>query len=158
MTTTAHSSNNTPTLAEIAAAQATNNIFAFDRGHAERELASLQALYSRRKAQLVLLCSLFDEGSPEVTLRGEIQQLTLRGELLGDTYTALSESLSNVLAKLEKDIVQAHLNVEQWAADIAGDYAGRTDYAPLVLALCAPAAPLVVRLTPEQSTTHAQVA
>ena len=133
-----------PSLADIAAAQASNHFFAFDRNHADRELARLQALYARRRAQFDVLAALFDEGTPEITLRGETQQLTLRGALLGDTYTALSEALSTALAQLEKDIVQAHLSVAEWAADIASDYADRIDYAPLVQALCEPAGPRLV--------------
>lgn len=128
-------------LAEIATIQATRTLDAHGRGFAERQLASLQHLYARRRAQLDSLSSIFDEGAPELTLRGETQHLTLRGELVGDTCAALREAFSSVLNQLELDIVRAHQDVAAWKAEVAELAATQPDYAPLVLALCEPGAP-----------------
>ena len=150
----------TPTLAEIAAAQAASCIFAFDRNSAAQALARLQKLYARRRAQLDLLGGLFDEGTPELTLRGETQQLTLRGELVTDTYAVLRDALDQALLQLEKQIVEAHQQVAQWAADVAADHAGETDYVPHILALCAPDAPAAGGIVSRQAyeTRHRSAA
>lgn len=156
MTTTAHlPSATSPTLADIAAAQVASSLFAFDRASASQQLARLQKLYAHRLAQLDTLAYLFDEGTPELTLRGETQQLSLRGSLVADVYAGLRETLDNTLLQLEKDIVAAHQQVAQWAQDVANDYADKPDYVPTILSLCAPAAPLAVHLAPEQPALHA---
>ena len=123
----------TPTvLADIATAQAVRPLYAYEGDYPTQRLADLQALYARRRTQLNLLTRLFHEGAPELTLRGETQQLTLPGQLLGETFSALRESLSEALDQLERDIVRAYQEVAEWAAEDAT----RPTYAPLVLALC----------------------
>lgn len=130
-------------LAEIATIQATRPLDAYGRGFADRHLASLQHLYARRRTQLDLLNSIFDEGVPELTLRGETQQLTLRGELVGNTCATLREAFSNVLNQLELAIVHAHQDAADYQAEVAEVAASQPDYVPLMLALCEPSAPVL---------------
>ena len=134
-------------LAEIATIQAARPLYAHGRGFADRQLASLQHLYARRRAQLDLLSSLFDEGAPELTLRGETQQLTLRGELLDGVCVTLREAFANVLSQLELAIVHAHQDALAYQAEVAEVAATKPDYAPLLLALCQPSAPTRPELT-----------
>lgn len=154
--------NPTFTPAEIAAAQAANapnSSWAYERNAATEEKSRLQVLYARRRAQLGLLAALFEEGTPELTLQGETQQLTLRGELVADTYAVLRDALDKTLIQLEKAIIQAHLAIAQQERHVAGYQAkGEADYLPAILALCEPTAPLTVRLAPEQPTAHALAA
>lgn len=134
-------------LAEIAAIQAAHPLDAHGRGFAARHLASLQNLYARRRTELALLGSIFDEGVPELTLRGETQQLTLRGELLGNARATLREAFTDALSQLELAIVRAYQDVITHEADVAEVAATQPDYVPLLLALCQPSAPARPELT-----------
>jgi hypothetical protein len=131
-----HTTPNTTTLAEVAAAQATARIGAYDRASPARRLERLQSLYARRIDQLNLLYSLFEEGTPKLILQGESQELTLQGELIDGVCTTLAEELDKEIVRLEKAIVEAHIEVAEWTADWASVSDNQPDYTTMILALC----------------------
>ena len=158
MSTTAKLSA-TPTLAEIAAVQTANKFGAYNRAEPSRRLARLQRVYAQRLAQQDLLLLVFEEGAPELTLRGETYHVTLRGDLLDEISQPLLVALNKALTDLEREIVLAHQEVAQWAEDAVNDYTDKVDYVPHILALCQPTTPPLATLSYAPSPiSHAQQA
>lgn len=127
------------TLAEIADAQATTSIFAFDCNFSQRLIARLQAVYAAKAAQLEAFHYLLEEGIPDIVLRAANgREVVLRLSEMGDVYAALRDAQDKGLRKLEEEIVSAHLTFEQDAQTDVQRPRKTPDFRPAILALCAP--------------------
>jgi hypothetical protein len=138
MHTTKHTN---PILAELAAAQQKGNVFGFDSGTEQREIARLQATYAAKCAQVEASLQLFEQ-TPAIALRapdGREIVLHMSKEALNEVYTAVRDYLEEDLHNLERRIVGLHLQAEEQAALYAKHPSKEPDYAPAILALCMPA-------------------
>lgn len=149
--------SNTSTLAAIAAAQAKQPIFAFDRNANTRCLARLQTIYAQKRAQLEAFYQLFDAGTPDFVLRNEHgHEIVLRLPLQArnDAYSTLRDGLDEGLRQLEAEIVQAHLRLEEEARYTPA----APDYVPAILGLCCPMAFGLNReqITQREAAAHAR--
>ncbi len=148
-------------LAEIAAAQASRNIFAFDRGADQRQLLRLQEVYATKLVQFEAFYRFFEETTPDIVLRGpQGREVVLRvpQQVVNEVYSTLRDHQDELLRSLEQQIIARHLSLEEEVELAAKHPRTEPDYVPAIMSLCQPAAPLAVRLTPEQSTAHVQAA
>ena len=154
----------TPSLAEIAAAQAAHAVFAYDRGNEQRRLARLQRIYAAKLAQLENFYTFFDEGQPDVVLRGATGELALRlpaCNQMSEIYSGLRDALDNELRDLERQIVAAHIDIERDRRETEQYGYTEPSYAPAIRALCVPTGPAVAPLmssraiSAEPLTAHA---
>ncbi|MCI1187869.1 hypothetical protein MON38_10595 [Hymenobacter sp. DH14] len=152
----------TPTLADIAAAQAANPLFAYDRGHEQRTLVRLQRIYAAKLAQMEAFLSFFDEGQPDIVLRSASQELALRLPAcpqISEIYSGLRDALADELRNLEKEIVAAHLDIERDQRKTEKYKYSEPAHLAIIRALCAPAgatmAALVTSLAAESPVSNA---
>jgi hypothetical protein len=132
----------TPTLEQLAAAQQSTRIMAFETGAPEREVARLQAVYTAKRAELEAFERLFTETEPDIVLRGHAgQKLVLRLPFeVGNVKIALRESLERGLCELEAKIIEARLYTQDLAQ--GGKSSDADALRPAILALCQPTLPL----------------
>jgi hypothetical protein len=131
----------TPTLEQLAAAQQSTRIMAFEMGSAEREVARLQAVYTAKRAELEAFECLFAETVPDIVLRGHAgQKLVLRLPFeVANMKIALRDSLERALGELEAKIIETRLYIQELAQ---GGKSSDTDaLRPALLALCQPTPP-----------------
>jgi hypothetical protein len=147
----------TPTLAELAAAQISTHIPAFEVGAPEREIARLRALYAAKRTEFEAFERLFIETEPDIVLRGHAgQKLVLRlPSSVGNVKLALREALEEGLLELEVQIVEACLMAQE-VAQKAVTYEG-DEFAPLILALCQPAVAVAEQPSNSPMASAAQV-
>jgi hypothetical protein len=127
-----------PTLEQLAAAQQSTPIMAFEMGSTEREVVRLQAVYTAKRAELEAFERFFAETEPDIVLRGPAgQKLVLRLPFeVGNVKIALRDCLERALGELEAKIIETRL----YAQDLAqGGKSSDTDaLRPAILALCQP--------------------
>ena len=148
---------------EIAAAQAAGFIYASERGSKQRELARRQRIYAAGRAQLEAMLFIFEEGAPELVLRGSATEVVLRlGDAVHDVEPILRDALDKMLGQMEVGIVALHLAIEREEQENLADPSLEDDYTSAVLHLCGfteglstPPAPVS---TPVHVPTREQVA
>ena len=124
-------------LTKIAAAQVAGFTHAFDRGSKQRELARRQRIYAARRADLDAVLFFFEEGTPELVVRGSTTEVVLRlGEAVHDVEPILRDAVDKVLGQMEVDIVALHLAIEREEQENLADPALENDYTSAVLHLC----------------------
>jgi hypothetical protein len=128
-----------PTLAELAAAQQENTIYAFSLGQEVRQVTRLRAIHTKKLAELEALDALFEETKPDFVLRSaDGSEIVLRLPLAEtcDAYDVLRQALETGLRKLKEGIVH-FLLLEQQDAELAErKVSHEPDLRPAILALC----------------------
>lgn len=142
-----------PTLAEIAAVQGANPIFAYDRGLKHRTLVRLQSIYVAKLAQYEAFVTFFDEGQPNIVLRSASQELALRlpacQQQMSEIYCGLRDALADELRKPEGKIVGAHIDIERDRRETEQYGYTKPAYYAAIRALCVPSpTPMAVRVSP----------